>query len=917
LTTRFFTSWVRRGAAAGILEADPLVGPYAGPATFTPQVVLSRDGAPQPAIVGPEISLLGPGAVEGFDPRHLVRTDPAPGATAVEDNYLVLAELARPDFPWLFTPASQTAAGRLRPWVVLVVVEAALVTLQPGSPLPRITVADSQLPDLDDSWGWAHAQATVDGGAEDSAAAGATLTVASGGGAVARLLCPRRLSADTAYLACLVPSTQAGVQAGLGLPPVPGPTIPMAWTAGAGQDVVLPVYYAWTFATGADGDFKSLVQRLRGVPASAIPGFGGRTIDMSSPWESPPQLGDGVTEEMDGALASQIDLPSTLGADAAAAFETRLTTLLDFPAQRLPASAAGDPTLSAVAPPIYAGRHAGQDQVPNAAGWLRSLNLDPRRRIAAAFGTRYVRDHQEFLMARAWDQVGAVREANRLIAYAELSSAVADRMHGRHVATMAPSQQVALAAPARGRALMAAASTLKSATAATAVPAGADTTAYNRLSRPLGPLGRRAFQRQSAATIAKGLTLDLQLLQPAAQLDGLGEVLRTAPAQPSADAAGRMVAQAWQGLLALEQQIPPPGDLTRLRQALTPVSQTSGFPFVKGAPILSRAPPAPAAAVVASFSDLLTAALSPGARIFKRLGGRVRIPPGLGAGEPSTPVMACPQFTAPLALALLQEHPDWLIPGLANFPDDRVTLLQANGAFVEAFLAGANHEMNREMLWRGYPTDQRGTPFRRFWPRPDGNPDIPPITGWPAATQLGRNGAALGQDLEAMLVLLVRGEVLRRYPRTIAYAAPGIITGETLGLNTAVDWTPPLFLLPLDGKTTAFAYPIAAGDVRSDIPNGKAGSYFVFSEPVTGPRFRFAASAPAAPQVWSDVDWGSVPISRGFAVAGADRASPPGENKPDSARWNLDAADMARIAFARPFRIAYHADELLSGLDDG
>jgi hypothetical protein len=321
--------------------------------------------------------------------------------------------------------------------------------------------------------------------------------------------------------------------------------------------------------------------------------------------------------------------------------------------------------------------------------------------------------------------------------------------------------------------------------------------------------------------------------------------------------------------------------------------------------------------VVATFSGALTAALSPGERVFRRLGGRVRIPPDLGGGDPSAPVMACPQFTAPLALALLQDHPDWLIPGLANFPDDRVTLLQANGAFVEAFLAGANHEMNREMLWRGYPTDQRGTPFRRFWPRPDGNPDIPPITAWPAATPLGRNGAALGQDLEAMLVLLVRGEVLRRYPRTIAYAAPGIITDGKLGLNTGVDWTPPLFLLPLDGKTTAFAYPLAAGDVRSDIPNGKAGSYFVFSEPVTGPRFKFAASAPSPPQVWNDVDWGSVPTSRGFAVAGVDLAPPPQENGPDSARWNRDAADMARIAFARPFRIAYHADELLAGVPHG
>ena len=78
--------------------------------------------------------------------------------------------------------------------------------------------------------------------------------------------------------------------------------------------------------------------------------------------------------------------------------------------------------------------------------------------------------------------------------------------------------------------------------------------------------------------------------------------------------------------------------------------------------------------------------------------------------------MAGPQFTAPIGMALINSHPDWLVPGLGNFPDNRVTVLVADGAFVESFLAGANQEMNRELLWREYPTDQRGTPFRYFWP---------------------------------------------------------------------------------------------------------------------------------------------------------------------------------------------------------
>jgi hypothetical protein len=918
VTTRYFTSWVRRGAAAGILEVDPLAGPYAGPATFKPRVVLARDGAGQPPLAGPEIALLGPGAVERIDARQVARIDPAVGATAVEDNFLALIELARPDLPWLFTPASPAGGTRLRPWIVLVVVEAASVELEPGDPLPRITVSDSQLPDLNDSWAWAHAQATVDGGAEDVDAAASTLNAASGSGATARLLCPRRLKPDTAYLACLVPATHAGVQSGLGLPQDPGPALAMAWTAGAGQDVVLPVYYSWTFATGQDGDFKSLVLRLRGVPPNSIAGFGTRTIDMSAPWTSPPQLGDGLTVELDGALAIAANMPSTLPVDATAAFETRISALLDFPADRQPAGPKVDPSLSAVAPPIYAGRHAGQDRVPTSDGWLRTLNLDPRRRIAAAFGTRYVQDHQEFLMARAWDQVGAVREANRLRALADLACETANRLHARHVMTMGASERVALAAPARSRVVMNAGATLRATTAVTAVPAGADTVAYSRLSRPLGPLGRRAFDRQSPQTISKGLAMALQLAGPATQLDGLAGAPVSGPVagQLTSDAVGRMARRAWQGLLASEQALPPPGNITPIRNALK-VGAQGPSPFLQGVPILLEAFQPPAAANPPSLADTLASALLPGSRIIRRLGGRLRIPPHLGDGQSAEPVMACPHFTAPLALALLREHPEYLVPGLGKFPDDRVTLLVANGAFVEAFMAGANHEMNRELLWRGYPTDQRGTPFQRFWPRPDGNPDIPPITAWPPGTALGANGAAAGVDLETMVVLLVRGEILRRYPRTIAYAAPGKIDGDHLALDTAADWLSPLFLLPLDAKTTAFAYALGPGDVHSNIPAGNAGRYFVFSEPVTGPRFNFDVPGQGPAQRWTDLDWDSVPTSRGFAIAGADLAPPPLEGGADSPRWNTDAADTARIAFARPFRIAYHADELLAGADGG
>ena len=96
-------------------------------------------------------------------------------------------------------------------------------------------------------------------------------------------------------------------------------------------------------------------------------------------------------------------------------------------------------------------------------------------------------------------------------------------------------------------------------------------------------------------------------------------------------------------------------------------------------------------------------------------------------------------------------------------------------------------------------------------------------------------------------------------------------------------------------------------DVKSDGAN-KPGMYFVFSEPITGPRFNFDASHSDDLQFWTDIDWGMVGPVRGFAVAGKAIAPPP---QPQGASWNRDSADVARVAFARPFRVGYHADELL------
>ena len=238
-----------------------------------------QDGNAATAVSGNiDLTLYGPADVIGIDQRLIVRTDPRPNTTNFEPNYLAIVDFDPPDFPWLLTPARANATGHLRPWLVLVVVERKKVappTLRAGRPLPSIsltaTQVQSELPDLAESWLWAHSQAVSTVNVvtpptpENQAAAAQTLSTEMRQAPernISRLVCPRRLTPRTDYVACVVPATEGGRLRGLGQP-VAGDTLGLAWSKQAANDIELPVYFSWTFSTGPVGDIETLARRLR------------------------------------------------------------------------------------------------------------------------------------------------------------------------------------------------------------------------------------------------------------------------------------------------------------------------------------------------------------------------------------------------------------------------------------------------------------------------------------------------------------------------------------------------------------------------------------------------------------------------------------------------------------------------------
>lgn len=78
-------------------------------------------------------------------------------------------------------------------------------------------------------------------------------------------------------------------------------------------------------------------------------------------------------------------------------------------------------------------------------------------------------------------------------------------------------------------------------------------------------------------------------------------------------------------------------------------------------------------------------------------------------------IMVHPTFDLPVYEYLVEQSKSYMFALLDDMPANTVGVFEVNRAAIESFLAGMNTEMARELLWREYPTDQRGSYFRRFW----------------------------------------------------------------------------------------------------------------------------------------------------------------------------------------------------------
>jgi hypothetical protein len=1026
-----FLSWARRGIGASVDNPD--AGSLPSRASLNVQLSLSVQQGSATSTVEPPalpVQMFGPGDVIGLDPRHVVRTEPRNFTVSFEPNYLCGIEFDTPDLPWLFTPAAANN-DRLRPWVALIVLtpdEFTQPTIAPN-PLPVIDVSKvSVLPDLADSWDWAHVQISGD----------TPIASAAPGNVISRLLCPRRLDPETSYTAFLVPAFEIGRQAGIGADVSGITSADPAWTSATAAPLRLPFYYTFEFHTSDEGDFESLVRRL--TPQVLPADVGIRAMDVSNPQPGispagPPPLG------LQGALQSVLTQPTPWNDPPKTAFQSDVQNFINNPDASFDPSKP-DPIIAA---PIYGRWHAAVSAVDRtAAGWVNDLNLDPRDRSGGGMGTQVVQGERTALMASAWQQVDGVRAANDLLRQAQLARAALQQILRAQFAKAQPATVLNVTAPLHSK-LLASPRTVLATIRASRVPERILSGTFRRVTRPrrrLGPMPLTRpslLERVSSADVAivptpkppDGLVpidtlsqgaapqwmLDIAkysawillavivvlilLVAIAAAVGGIGAALVSAAVAVAAFVAVRNALRNISQRAAVVNDFNP-ANFTPQAVASTPsnpdfsvtaagvapaAGPTTGSDSAQAAAFRGATsdlftgrldvpadPPLAPALELATLKSTLMTRLDPVTTVPRRTFALLKFNPRLTwtAVDPLEPIMAAPAFPQPMYAPLRDLSADYVLPGVALVPPNSLGLLLANHRFIEAYMVGLNHEMARQLLWNGYPTDQRGSYFRQFWdvsayvPQPsdptDPNAlvellkDIPPIHTWPTSTSLGTHPNRT-DIVPNNVVLLVRGELFKRYPSAIVYAGKAKVVGNQRVLDDT-DERYPLFRGTLPDDITFLGFNLSEADAKGGTPQSPAGFFFVFQQQPSEPRFGLEPVEDANPIThWSDLAWtnfggggGGPPFklpdlglttraqtikqapwrlasqvfdlvvtgtsvpdqlkpalipTRVAIAADADNPNDPANN------WGVNSAQTAYILLRLPFRILIHADLML------
>ena len=330
----------------------------------------------------------------------------------------------------------------------------------------------------------------------------------------------------------------------------------------------------------------------------------------------------------------------------------------------------------------------------------------------------------------------------------------------------------------------------------------------------------------------------------------------------------------------------------------------------------------------------------------------------------------------PMYKPLVDVSTEYFLPNINLIEQNSIILLETNQKFIESYMVGLNHEMSRELLWREYPTDMRGSYFRQFWdvsgylPQTGENldglkeklKDIPELHRWSLTSALGdHDNREQGGAKEEEVVLVIRGELLKKYPTAVIYAQKAKWQTKNADGNGGIDNTKerlladipagqedhpprdilktPLYSAKVEPDIYFFGFDLTSAEAKGSDGShpgdeNKPGWYFVIKERPGEPRFGLDIGGPNAEKhTWSDLGWedaapgladgGFLSITNATAAIGLTQPTDTSqaefageleqyqEDKLIAWSRDADAADLAYILYQVPVMVAVHASEML------
>lgn len=901
------------------------------------QVIGEGETLPQP--IERPVQLFGPGDIIGLNHQAIVRTVPRAGVNDFEANFLSAIEFYDEDFPWRYSPVMPEQGGKLKPWIWLVVLTENEYTRITGGKnrLPVINITNeaiqSALPVPETTTSWAHVHLNFKPEGATAKALGISIQQNLNKNpnlGCSRLVCPRRLSPNTRYRGFVIPAFEKGRLAGLGRPEAEVSTIPNlqpSWsnTGGNVASNQFPVYYEWPFSTSSAGDFEDLARKLSPLKtqeqnelAAATkhldvrdPGWGIKgakgTIRLESALKLPGLIPDSVIETNDKKVLRNAITPLlNLGIKPLESTNAKTTPHPYFKAEdnlNKQSNLDDDPIIT---PPVYGSfyRTAEILNSNNSESWYGELNLNPVYRIAAAVGTSVVQKDQEELMDSAWEQWQTYASTRKIRNRWVFSEQLSQKMCVKRMKPITDASDPVVQYRSTGffSPLM---PTLKSGGGSNQrlvkqVTAEADkpstfSPAFLKITRTGGPLMRRLSNKSKGIFFIDIPSVIFSRTPTTAIQRAVNAILFWLNTNPGSSKALKEA-----GLGGVEP-LKTAGSLWLPYVSLQPTRVVRRKDVHKSTMTGLWAQIAPKNTIMARFQSMMGHKFSTDASITT-------------GGLSSAPV-----FKEATYAKLAENNTDFILPGLEKIPSNRVVILQANTKFIESFLVGLNHEMAHEFLWREFPAPLNATYFSQFWDvRNAATPkkDIQPILQWKSKSKIGTHGNTASQAVvEDPIVLVIRGDLLRKYPNTEIFMAKAAWENKKVGshklvldvndqsqwLNDSPNLHRPLFSARVEPDYSFLGFNLGIQEVRGSSED--PGWFFVMKERTGDTHFGMDLIAEPGSD---DPSWEQL------TEVSENQCIRIGSTQFDALPRSGKRADqVASMLYQRPFMLFVHASRLL------